>query len=93
MTGKIAIAWGCLSICGVASAQVPHTFSAGTPAKASEVNDNFAYLASSIPLAYWWQNPGNVTVTATTKAWQASPPHEIAVGTLIVVGTAKGLPR
>lgn len=39
----------CLSLVALsASAQVPHTFSPGTPAKASEVNDNFNALDARI---------------------------------------------
>jgi hypothetical protein len=36
-----------------AAAQVPHTFTTGTPAKASEVNENFAFLAAQAPAVYW----------------------------------------
>lgn len=34
-----------------AGAQVPHTFTAGTPAKAAEVNANFAYLVQQLAAA------------------------------------------
>lgn len=37
-----------LGISDLAIAQVPHAFTAGTPAKASEVNDNFAALNTRI---------------------------------------------
>jgi hypothetical protein len=40
-----------------AAAQVPHTFTTGTPAKASEVNENFAYLAAQAPAVYWKPSP------------------------------------
>lgn len=48
MHSKLLVALVALSLCEVSIAQVPHTFSAGTPAKASEVNDNFAALSSQI---------------------------------------------
>jgi hypothetical protein len=48
MHSKLLIALMSLSLCEVSVAQVPHTFSAGTPAKASEVNDNFTALSSQI---------------------------------------------
>lgn len=46
---KIMALSACLSLVALsASAQVPHTFSPGTPAKASEVNDNFNALDARI---------------------------------------------
>lgn len=49
--GKTIVASAILSILGTTSAraagpQVPHTFAPGTAAKASEVNENFAFLAA-----------------------------------------------
>jgi hypothetical protein len=36
------------AIAQAASAQVPHTFTAGTPAKASEINENFAWVQTQL---------------------------------------------
>jgi microcystin-dependent protein len=53
----------------VAAQQIPHSFTSGTPAKSSEVNDNFAYLlARSVP-------PGTVLPFA-------GPPSKIPAGYL-----------
>jgi len=36
------------SVALLAHADLPHTFSANTPARAAEVNENFSYLANEI---------------------------------------------
>jgi hypothetical protein len=53
---------------GAASAQVPHTFAPGTPAKAAEVNANFSFLAAR-PQVIWKRSPtcdNPCTMTATS---------------------------
>lgn len=45
---KLIIAALCMGMAQAAAAQVPHTFSAGSPARAAEVNENFTALTSQI---------------------------------------------
>ncbi len=48
------------SVATSAGAQVPHTFTSGTPAKAAEVNDNFTYLVQQLAAA-------NATITQLSQ--------------------------
>ncbi len=75
--GKTVIVSAILAIIGTVSAraadpQVPHTFSAGTAAKASEVNENFAFLAGrgkvyyKASTTYSQDTPGSFSATTDT---------------------------
>jgi hypothetical protein len=49
-------------------AQVPHTFSAGSAAKASEVNDNFTYLNDNLPKLIFANNTCTSGCLLTTRS-------------------------
>lgn len=78
---KLLLAALLLSLSRVAAAQVPHVFTPNTPAKAAEVNENFAFLAGQGSV-YWAALPDPGDVTAAALEWAAQPAHEIAVGSL-----------
>ncbi len=85
-----ALAVLALAAASAAGAQVPHQFTAGTPAKASEVNDNFAYLVSQQANVYWASSAtyglagtaAGADVTAPTVDWVATHGFEIDVASL-----------
>jgi hypothetical protein len=81
---RVLLSAAAVSLAATSSAQVPHTFAAGAPAKAAEVNANFTYLdgrvtavatelASGVTVSNTALNPVPITGAITVENSPASP--------------------
>jgi hypothetical protein len=84
MIGRLASSVALAALAAAATTlQVPHTFSAGTAAVASEVNDNFTYLTNNLSRVYWAPGPTTDTVITATSLTRLDPaPHNVTLASL-----------